>query len=123
MASLWSGTNSSCVSVFVIYLPPKNTEDPEAERRPITGQLAKEIQLKHRAPVIGITLYDNVSRIMSKATGKFNIFCIPGGSSVRFPTAGTVIRSTQSIDRFRRAIQSVFFATVEARHKIQVDSS
>lgn len=122
MASLWSGTNSSCVSVFVIYLPPKNTEDPEAERRPITGQLAKEIQLKHRAPVIGITLYDNVSRIMSKATGKLNIF-FSGGSSVRFPTAGTVIRSTQSIDRFRRAIQSVFFATVEARHKIQVDSS
>ncbi|XP_063707331.1 lethal(2) giant larvae protein [Culicoides brevitarsis] len=60
MASLWSGTNSSCVSVFVIYLPPKN-DDPAAPRRPITGQLAKEIQLKHRAPVIGITLYDNAA--------------------------------------------------------------
>lgn len=46
----------------MIYLPPKNTEDPAAPRNPITGQLAKEIQLKHRAPVIGITLYDNVSK-------------------------------------------------------------
>lgn len=72
MASLWSGTNSSCVSVFVIYLPPKNTEDPEAPPRPITGQLAKEIQLKHRAPVIGITLYDNVSRFCVKISFRMN---------------------------------------------------
>lgn len=58
IASLWSGTNSSCVSVFVIYLPSNIAN--ESIRKPITGQLAKEIQLKHRAPVIGITHYDNV---------------------------------------------------------------
>uniref|UniRef100_A0A336M8J6 CSON012653 protein n=1 Tax=Culicoides sonorensis TaxID=179676 RepID=A0A336M8J6_CULSO len=92
MASLWSGTNSSCVSVFVIYLPPKNTEDPEAPRRPITGQLAKEIQLKHRAPVIGITLYDNAAvpldfqqpgqssgphKVLIASEEQFKVFALP----------------------------------------------
>jgi lethal(2) giant larvae protein len=67
--TLWSGTNSSCVSIFVLNIPPKITHDTATAAasdantpppfRPITGQLAKEIQIKHRAPVIGITVFDN----------------------------------------------------------------
>ncbi|XP_055585655.1 lethal(2) giant larvae protein [Uranotaenia lowii] len=68
--TLWSGTNSSCVSVFILHVPlrqpPAAASNNEASvdagdippPKPITGQLAKEIQLKHRAPVIGIALYD-----------------------------------------------------------------
>uniref|UniRef100_A0A8D8IJ21 Lethal(2) giant larvae protein n=1 Tax=Culex pipiens TaxID=7175 RepID=A0A8D8IJ21_CULPI len=69
--TLWSGTNSSCVSVFVLHVPPRQQQAPAVQPgeanvdagdvpppKPITGQLAKEIQLKHRAPVIAIAIYD-----------------------------------------------------------------
>ncbi|XP_053682563.1 lethal(2) giant larvae protein [Sabethes cyaneus] len=65
--TLWSGTNSSCVSVFVLHVPVRqpplqsgeaNVDNDAPPPKPITGQLAKEIQLKHRAPVIGIAIFD-----------------------------------------------------------------
>ncbi|XP_055618100.1 lethal(2) giant larvae protein [Toxorhynchites rutilus septentrionalis] len=65
--TLWSGTNSSCVSVFVLHVPPRQPPVQSNEAavdgdvpppKPITGQLAKEIQLKHRAPVIAIAVFD-----------------------------------------------------------------
>ncbi|XP_023165771.2 protein lethal(2) giant larvae isoform X1 [Drosophila hydei] len=66
--TLWSATNASTVSVFLLHLPPAQTAatseppasgnaTPQAPRR-ISAQLAKEIQLKHRAPVIGISIFD-----------------------------------------------------------------
>jgi len=66
--TLWSATNSSTVSVFLLHLPPAQTpatatppagggSDIPAPRR-ITAQIAKEIQLKHRAPVVGIGIFD-----------------------------------------------------------------
>jgi lethal(2) giant larvae protein len=61
MPTLWAGTNASFISIFVLHIPNKPAEeaDPPAPQKPITGQLAKEIHLKHRAPVISISLFDN----------------------------------------------------------------
>lgn len=61
MSTLWSGTNSSCVSIFILHIPHHAGGTPdEAPPKPIIGQLAKEIQIKHRAPVIAISLFDAV---------------------------------------------------------------
>ncbi|XP_037319711.2 LLGL scribble cell polarity complex component 2 isoform X1 [Pungitius pungitius] len=52
--SLWAGTNGGCVFAYMLRLPA-------AERRadePVTAQPAKEIQLMHRAPVVGILVLD-----------------------------------------------------------------
>lgn len=56
---MWSGTNSSCVSIFILHIPQPNPTSEEAPR-PIMGQLAKEIQIKHKAPVVAISLFDAV---------------------------------------------------------------
>lgn len=60
VATLWSATNASTVSVFLLHLPTAaatQTTPPPGQRR-VTAQLAKEIQLKHRAPVVGIAIFD-----------------------------------------------------------------
>lgn len=56
--TLWSGTNSSCVSVFVLSIPARTNQGDQKQM--ITGQLAKEIQMKHRAPIVGISIFDHV---------------------------------------------------------------
>ncbi|XP_013142999.1 PREDICTED: lethal(2) giant larvae protein, partial [Papilio polytes] len=55
--TLWAGTNNGTVYAFTIHVPNTNKRKEE----PVTCQLAKEIQLKHRAPVIGITVLDGAS--------------------------------------------------------------
>lgn len=55
--TLWAGTNNGTVYAFTITVPNTNKRKEE----PVTCQLAKEIQLKHRAPVIGITVLDSGS--------------------------------------------------------------
>ncbi|XP_053148977.1 LLGL scribble cell polarity complex component 2 isoform X2 [Hemicordylus capensis] len=55
--SLWAGTNGGTVYAFSLRVPP-------AERRmdePVRAEQAKEIQLMHRAPVIGILVLDGQS--------------------------------------------------------------
>ncbi|XP_026557771.1 lethal(2) giant larvae protein homolog 2 isoform X3 [Pseudonaja textilis] len=55
--SLWAGTNGGTVYAFCLRIPP-------AERRmdePVRAEQAKEIQLMHRAPVIGIIILDGQS--------------------------------------------------------------
>uniref|UniRef100_A0A8C3GBF1 LLGL scribble cell polarity complex component 2 n=1 Tax=Cyclopterus lumpus TaxID=8103 RepID=A0A8C3GBF1_CYCLU len=47
--SLWAGTNGGCVFAYMLRLPA-------AERR--TDELVTEIQLMHRAPVVGIVVLD-----------------------------------------------------------------
>ncbi|NWR78697.1 L2GL2 protein, partial [Centropus unirufus] len=52
--SLWAGTNGGTVHAFCLRVPP-------AERRmdePVRAEQAKEIQLMHRAPVVGILVLD-----------------------------------------------------------------
>lgn len=56
--TLWAGTNNGTVYVFTIGIPSgtkRQTED-------VTCQLGKEIQLKHRAPVISIAVLDGSSK-------------------------------------------------------------
>ncbi|KAF9421001.1 hypothetical protein HW555_002984, partial [Spodoptera exigua] len=55
--TLWAGTNNGTVYAFTITVPNTNKRKDE----PVTCQLAKEIQLKHRAPVIGITVLDGAA--------------------------------------------------------------
>uniref|UniRef100_A0AC11DKV5 LLGL scribble cell polarity complex component 2 n=1 Tax=Ovis aries TaxID=9940 RepID=A0AC11DKV5_SHEEP len=55
--SLWAGTNGGTVYAFALRVPP-------AERRmdePVRAEQAKEIQLMHRAPVVGILVLDGRS--------------------------------------------------------------
>ncbi|GLG99587.1 Uncharacterized protein GBIM_06018 [Gryllus bimaculatus] len=55
--TLWAGTNNGTVFVFTITVPggQKRTEED------VSCQLGKEIQLKHRAPVISVSILDGAS--------------------------------------------------------------
>ncbi|XP_052759396.1 lethal(2) giant larvae protein homolog 1 isoform X2 [Galleria mellonella] len=55
--TLWAGTHCGTVHAFTLNVPNNNKRKEE----PVTCILAKEIQLKHRAPVIGITVLDAAS--------------------------------------------------------------
>ncbi|EDV30787.1 uncharacterized protein Dana_GF14872, isoform A [Drosophila ananassae] len=101
--TLWSATNSSTVSVFLLHLPPAQTAataippisgnaPPQTPRR-ISAQLAKEIQLKHRAPVVGISIFDQTGcpvdqlnpgengtpphRLLIASEEQFKVFSLP----------------------------------------------
>lgn len=52
--TLWAGTNSGQILVFLLHVP---AGDKRASDKASTI-LAKEIQLKHRAPVISIDVID-----------------------------------------------------------------
>ncbi|KAG8233909.1 hypothetical protein J437_LFUL005237 [Ladona fulva] len=52
--TLWAGTNNGTVFVFTIAIPSGQKRMEED----VSGQLGKEIQLKHRAPVISIAVVD-----------------------------------------------------------------
>lgn len=91
--TLWSGTNSSCVSVYVLHIPPKQANEGDSdneEKRMVTAQLAKEIQLKHRAPVVGIVIFDQAGvpldlggpgtsphRVLIASEEQFKVFSLP----------------------------------------------
>lgn len=60
--TMWAGTNNGSVYIFTISIPPN---DKRKERR-VTAQLGKEVQLKHRAPVIGITVIDAENRSVTE---------------------------------------------------------
>uniref|UniRef100_A0A673Z166 LLGL scribble cell polarity complex component 2 n=1 Tax=Salmo trutta TaxID=8032 RepID=A0A673Z166_SALTR len=52
--SLWAGTNGGSVFAYQLRLPPveRRAEDP------VSAHPAKEIQLMHRAPIVGIVVLD-----------------------------------------------------------------
>lgn len=52
--SLWAGTNGGTVFAYAVHVPPVERRMEE----PVTASQAKEIQLMHRAPVIGIFILD-----------------------------------------------------------------
>lgn len=103
--TLWSATNASTISVFLLHLPPAQTAAtsvpptgvdatssvPQQTRR-VSAQIAKEIQLKHRAPVVGITVFDSTGcpvdqlgggngtaphRVLIASEEQFKIFSLP----------------------------------------------
>ncbi|XP_075153995.1 LLGL domain-containing protein l(2)gl isoform X2 [Haematobia irritans] len=104
-ATLWSATNASTISVFLLHLPPAQTaatsvpptgvdataSAPPQSRR-VSAQIAKEIQLKHRAPVVGIAVFDAAGcpvdqlgggsgtaphRVLIASEEQFKIFSLP----------------------------------------------
>lgn len=65
--TLWAGTNSGAICVFNLAIPSADKRDAEA----VNAQLAKEIQLKHRAPVVAINIIDsNCTSLGDSATKK-----------------------------------------------------
>ncbi|XP_037913166.1 lethal(2) giant larvae protein isoform X2 [Hermetia illucens] len=86
--TLWVATNSSCVSIFILHMP-KNQNNTES-REMITAQLAKEIQMKHRAPVVSILIFDQAGspvesqttasglhRVLIASEEQFKVFSLP----------------------------------------------
>lgn len=77
--------------MFVLNIPPKPVSDvPAEQRKMITAQLAKSIQLKHRAPVVGISIFDNAGvplelsgpgtaphRVLIASEEQFKVFSLP----------------------------------------------
>ena len=55
--SFWAGSNNGTVYVFTVAVPTGNRRSEED----VKCQLGKEIQLKHRAPVIAISVLDGAS--------------------------------------------------------------
>ncbi|XP_048869300.1 LLGL scribble cell polarity complex component 2 isoform X2 [Brienomyrus brachyistius] len=53
-ASLWAGTNGGSVFAYALRLPPIERRNEEV----VTAHPAKEIQLMHRAPVVGLVVLD-----------------------------------------------------------------
>ena len=56
-STLWAGTNSGQILVFLLNIPVGGAEKRNSEK--VSAMLAKEIQLKHKAPVINIQVVDN----------------------------------------------------------------
>ncbi|CAH1129271.1 unnamed protein product [Ceutorhynchus assimilis] len=56
--TLWAGTNNGTVYAFTIIVPSASKRETDD----VACHLAKEIQLKHRAPVIGIAVLDGSSK-------------------------------------------------------------
>lgn len=89
--TLWSATNASLVSAFILNVAPKSDDEtPEESRKMTTAQLAKEVQLKHRAPVVGISIFDNAGsplefngpivsphKIIIASEEQFKVFSLP----------------------------------------------
>ncbi|CAH0563460.1 unnamed protein product [Brassicogethes aeneus] len=61
--TLWAGTNNGTVYAFTITVPSASKRDQDD----VHCHLAKEIQLKHRAPVIAIAVLDGSSRPLPEA--------------------------------------------------------
>lgn len=56
--TLWAGTNSGQILVFLISRPASKDAEKRKEEK-ITAMLGKEIQLRHRAPVLTIQVLDS----------------------------------------------------------------
>nr|CAH7738666.1 unnamed protein product [Callosobruchus chinensis] len=56
--TLWAGTNNGTVYAFTITVPSSSKRETDD----VVCHLAKEIQLKHRAPVIAIAVLDGANR-------------------------------------------------------------
>jgi hypothetical protein len=56
-ATLWTGTNNGTVFIFTLAIPSGTRRSEED----VTCQLGKEIQLKHRAPVIAVAVIDGTN--------------------------------------------------------------
>uniref|UniRef100_A0A1B6CIZ4 Uncharacterized protein n=1 Tax=Clastoptera arizonana TaxID=38151 RepID=A0A1B6CIZ4_9HEMI len=62
--TLWAGTNNGTVYVFTISIPASSKRIEEN----VNCQLGKEIQLKHRAPVIAVSVIDGAVNAVEQET-------------------------------------------------------
>jgi lethal(2) giant larvae protein len=63
-ATLWAGTNTGQILVFLLSI----ASGEKRKKEKATGMLAKEIQLKHRAPVIAIEVVDGKGAVVREST-------------------------------------------------------
>lgn len=80
--------------MFLLHLPSplqgNNADQPVAPPRRVSAQLAKEIQMKHRAPVVGIAVFDQTGvplelsgpgtpphRVLIASEEQFKVFSLP----------------------------------------------
>ena len=98
--TLWVGTNSGLVLVLSLAIPDL-LQDRQSDG--ILAVLAKEIQLQHKAPVIGIEVLDakgshlNTNSEVSHTLGfPCNVFCIT--HQTHHVTGAQWIFATQSVD-------------------------
>jgi len=84
-ATLWAGTNTGQVLVFVLTITPSDKRNKDK----VTAVLGKEIQLRHRAPVIDMTVLD------------MGGLCIDGGQSVYPPPHRILITSEEQFKMFQ----------------------
>lgn len=54
-ATLWAGTNAGTIYAYTLTVPDGEKRTEEA----VTAQLGKEVQLKHRAPVLAVCVIDS----------------------------------------------------------------
>lgn len=114
--TLWAGTTSGQVLVFLLNITPEDKRKNDK----ITAVLAKEIQLKHRAPVIDIVVYDSGGlpvkgegefplphKVLIASEEQFKIFLLPN-----LKPSGKYKLTAQEGARVRK-IRSVTFASKE----------
>lgn len=77
--TLWAGTNSGQVLIFLLNITPED----QRKNDKITAVLAKEIQLKHRAPVIDIVVFDSGG------------LPVAGGSQSEYPSPHKVLIASE----------------------------
>ncbi|CAI9724364.1 (2) giant larvae homolog 1-like isoform X1 [Octopus vulgaris] len=58
--TLWVGTNAGYVYIYTITIPPSDKRASES----VSSFLAKEIKLRHRAPVISMAVIDKRARVL-----------------------------------------------------------
>lgn len=77
--------------MFILNIPPKSVNDISSEpRKMITTQMAKSIQIKHRAPVVGISIFDHAGvplelsgpgtaphRVLIATEEQFKVYALP----------------------------------------------
>merc|ERR1740131_930263 len=121
--TMWAGTNSGQVLVFLLNITPEDKRKNDK----ITAVLAKEIQLKHRAPVIDIVVYDSgglpVSdmkkdspaphKVLIASEEQFKVFLLPN-----LKPSGKYKLTAQEGARVRK-IKSVTFTGTENSNLIE----
>ena len=69
--TIWAGTNSGQVLVFLLTIP---TGEEKRKDEKVTATLAKEIQMKHRAPVLTIQVLDQSGMPGVSSEGPHKVF-------------------------------------------------
>lgn len=75
--SLWAGTNNGSVYIFTMLIPGGSKRKNEK----VCAQLGKEIQLKHRAPVVSLSIIDGANKALPEPFEVEEGLCKPADHS------------------------------------------